>query len=447
MLRSKRFPPGPPGSAIFGHFKEYSRDPLGFITRCSREYGDVAAFRLPGMRVYLVNHPDEIGKVFAATNSKFVNHVGVHAPLSRMLFGGGMLTSEGDEWRRQRDLTFPKFRHSEIAKYVGIMIDEARQTLDRWRAGAVLDIFHEMTGLTLRVFLRTLFCTANARNLDDITRPFFALSGGFLLKRRLQSLDVALRTPVRRQYREQVELLNAAVSRIVDERLRDGIEHDDLLDVLLTATYSDGSRVSREQLLGEIKTFLFNGVFGTGLPLAWAFHLIAGEKAVAERIAHETEDLTEISWTTDLRQCKFASWVLKEAMRLYPPIWASGREACVDTEIGGYSVPRGTQIVMSQWIMQRDPRYWMDPESFDPERWAITNGRPRYAYFPHGGGPRFCMGDAFAEMLSVIVLSLTAQRYEITQASDADIGLIPSYALFPGRKVEVTLQPRVTRSA
>lgn len=441
MDRNKRFPPGPRGNLIFGHFAEYSHDPLGFLTRCSATYGDVAAFRLPGIRMYLLCHPEHIGRVFAETNTNFINHGGMHTPLSRMLFGGGMLTTEGDEWRRQHALAFPAFKHSQIPQYTEIMIDETRRTLDSWKIDERVDLFDEMTRLTLRTFMRTLFRSSSSGQYDEITRIFFDLSDGFLLKRRLQSLGLIWRIPVQRRYRRLVGRLDSMVDDIIRDRRAEPNSHNDLLAVLMSARYEDGRTITNQQLRGEIKTFLFNGVFGTGLPLAWSIHLIAQHPEIAKQLSVETLELTGdgISPDMDMRQCCLARWILKEALRLYPPIWASGREALIDCEIGDFFVPKGTQMILSQWIMHRDPRFWAEPDRFDPSRWSEPSGRPKYAYFPHGGGPRFCMGDAFAELLSVIVLSMTAQRFSFWPVSNKPVGLIPSYALFPNRNVEVLI--------
>lgn len=442
MVRNHRFPPGPVGNIIFGHFAEYSRDPLGFLSRCAREFGDVASFRLPGTRFYLLSNPEHIGKVFTSTNSEFINHGGMRMPLSRMLFGSGILTSEGDEWRRQRSLTFPSFRHSRVPEYAEIMIDETRRMLDSWKVGEPVEIFDEMTKLTLRTFMRTLLRSSKAGQSDEITKSFFALRDGFLLKGRLQSFGMLWRMPVKSRYRHAINRLDLVVDNIIHERRLETNSHDDLLSVLMSAEYKDGRPISEKQLRSEIKTFLFTGIFGAALPLGWAHYSISHNHGVGQRLSAETERLFsgDILSGPDLKKCEYARWIMKETLRLYPPIWASGREAIVDCEIDGFFVPKGTQIILSQWVTQRDSRFWSDPERFDPDRWALVNGRPKYAYFPHGGGPRFCMGDAFAELLSVIVLSMVTQRFSLRHVSDDAVGMIPSYALFPEGKVEVLVE-------
>ncbi len=438
MGKGPNLPPCPPGGSVFGHFGEFSSDPLAFLTRCAAEYGDVASFRFPGARFCLVSGPEDIGRVFSSTNSSFISHGGMRLPLSKMLFGGGLLTSEGDEWRRQRRLTFPLFKHTHVPTYAKIMIDEATAVINSWKPGQVIDIFREMTSLTFRVCRRVLMDTSNALEPDEITGLFFGLRDGFLLKTRLQSLGMILPIPVRQRYRRSVEKINAIVSQIIQTRRSEPASHDDLLTVLMSATYEDGTRISDEQLRSEIKTFLFTSVFGAGLPIAWSFYSLAEQPEIANRLAEETSDI--IDDQIDVRRCTLASCVLKEALRLYPPIWASGREAVADCEIGGFSIPKGTQIVISQWVMHRDPRFWTEPDAFIPSRWDETAARPRYAYFPHGGGPRFCMGDAFAELLAVIVLSIAAQRFSFRPISKEPVGLVPSYALFPDAPVELLVQ-------
>lgn len=445
MGSSNRFPPGPAGNTIFGHFAEYSRDPLGFLRGCAEMYGDVASFRLPGARFYLLSSPEHIASIFTATNSKFINHGGMRTPLSRMLFGTGILTSEGEEWRRQRSLTFPSFRHSRVPEYAEIMIDETRRMLDGWTAGEPVDIFGEMINLTLGTFMRTLLRSSNTTRFHEITRSFIDLRDGFLLKGRLQSFGMMWRMPVKRRYRHAIGRINSVVDEIIHERRSDNVPHDDLLSVLMSAEYEDGRPISEEQLRSEIKTFLFTGIFGAALPLAWALYLISQNREIGHRLSVETEELLggKFSSESDLKKCEYARRILKEALRLYPPIWASGREAVVDCEIGGFSVPKGTQLIMSQWVTQRDPRFWKEPERFDPDRWNQNETRPKYAYFPHGGGPRFCMGDAFAELLSVTVLSMVAQRFSLRGVSDQPVNLVPSYALFPDRRVDVLIEKKL----
>lgn len=444
MGRSKVFPPSPASNFLFGHFAEYSRDPLGFLSRCASAFGDVASFRLPGTRFYLLSNPEHIAATFTATNSKFINHGGMRTPLSRMLFGTGILTSEGDEWRRQRSLTFPSFRHSRVPEYAEIMIDETRRMLEGWKAGSLVDIFSEMLNLTLGTFMRTLLRSSNTARFHEITRSFIDLRDGFLLTGRLQCFGMMWRLPVKRRYRNAINSINSVVDDIIRERRADKQPHDDLLSVLMDAEYEDGRPISDEQLRSEVKTFLFTGIFGAALPLAWANYLISKDRSVGQKLNVQTDEILggKFAADSDLKKCEYARWILKEALRLYPPIWASGREAVVECEIGGYSVPKGTQLVMSQWVTQRDPRFWQDPDKFIPERWGEIKAHPKYAYFPHGGGPRFCMGDAFAELLSVTVLSMVAQRFALSSNSGGQVGVVPSYALFPARRVEVLIEDR-----
>lgn len=450
MGRSNGVPPGPTGNIIFGHFAEYSRDPLGFLQRCAETYGGVSAFRLPGARFYLLSDPELIASVFAATNSKFINHGGMRTPLSRLLFGTGILTTEGDEWKRQRSLTFPSFHHSSVSTYAEFMVDETRKMLDAWPQNGRVSIFEEMTNLTLRILTRTLLRSSMSEKLFDITKAFLDLRDGFLLKHRLQSFGMLLPLPVKQKYRNAVSRLDYAVREIIAERRLDARAHDDLLSVLISAKHANGEPISDRQLQSEIKTFLFTGIFGAAHPLGWSSFLISRHEDVYGNLLAEIDDVLgygEISVAT-VRKCVYAQWIVKEALRLYPPIWASGREAIVDTSVGGFSVPKGTQVIMSQWVTQRDPRFWRDPEVFDPGRWGENGSRPKYSYFPHGGGPRFCMGDYFAEMLSVIVITMTARRFRLRPASEAEIELIPSYALFPAGNVELQIARRgAARSA
>lgn len=441
-----RNPPGPSGGVLFGHFSDFVRDPLRFLAKCSAEYGDVTAFRLPGVRFFLLTDPDDIGRVFAETNTRFINHGGMRLPLSRKLFGNGLLTSEGDSWKRQRLVALPFFRHTSVEKLIGTMIRETRRSLAEFSGGDVIDALDLTTRVAMRVFTNTLIRTRTA-GTDEIIESFLGLKEGFRLRHRIQCLGLLMPLPVGLRERRTVARLDRVVRAIIADRRREQTEEDDLLAALMSQLNEAGGADSEQLLESQIKTFLFTGVFGAALPLAWALYLIARDAESQERLASDAERANASANGPEfVREAGFASAVLKETLRLYPPIWASGREATEDTEIGGFSVPRGTQLVLSQWVTHRDPRFWEEPERFVPGRWERKGIRPKYAYFPHGGGPRYCMGEAFADSLAAVLLSLLAERFKLERVA-SNVGVVPSYALFPDRPLLLKLIPRNSRRA
>jgi len=445
-LTAKFLPPGPKGDLFFGHFADYSRSPLEFLTRCAREYGDVVHLKMPCAKIFLLNNPRDIEQILTATNAGFINHGGMRMPLSRRLFGRGILISEGDEWRRQKRLTFPQFNHSRIADYAATMIEETETMLSAWRHGETRNLYRDMIDLNLQVMSKTLFGTDLSPYLAETAAAFDTLKDGFLVKNWRQSFGMMLPLPVKSRFKTAVEKIGNITDEIIRQRRAKNTDTNDLLSVLMAAQDLEGNPISDRQLRDEVKTFLFTGHQATGAALAWTFYLLAKFPETEKRLQSEiAEVLGDESFNvSDLKRLNYASAVLKETLRLYPPGWAVGRESVEDCEVGGYFAPAGSQFVMSQWVVHRDSRFWKAAEDFCPERWTdeAENKLPKYAYFPHSGGARFCMGGAFAEMMSIIVMTLVVQKFHLRLANNRKVEPLPSFGLIPKDGIEITLAAR-----
>lgn len=449
-MKSVRNPPGPKGNFLLGNFTEYSRDPLGFLTRCAGDYGDVVSLRLPATRIFLLSDPLHIEKVLTGTNVDFAIHGGMRIPLTRRLFGRGLLTSEGAEWRRQRRLTFPLFSHSLVARYGEIMVDETNTMLSGWKHGQTRNVYKETVDVTIRIVIKALLGGSDqSPQVAELAKSLATLKDAYVMKNRWQGFVRVLPLPIRTRFKIAVDRVDNVIDGIIRERRSNRSAQNDLLSVLMAAEYDDGNPISDEQLRGELKTFLITGHEAPATLLAWALYLLARHPESESKLLAEIEEVLggRVPDAADLKQLSYTSQVLKETLRLYPPAWFVAREAVRDCEIGDYSVPQGTQLLMSQWLMHRDSRFWEKPELFRPERWENSEKKsPKYAYFPYGGGPRFCMGSAYTEMLTVLVLAMIMRKFRFEVAPDQIIEPYATAVLLPKNGIRLILTKRTPRA-
>jgi cytochrome P450 len=419
-------------------------DPLAVLRAWAAQYGDIFHYRAFWTHVYFLNHPDYIEYVLLRNHRNFVKH-----PALRnvgWLLGQGLLTSEGELWKRQRRLIQPAFHRDCIAGFAEIMTSCTKQTLGCWRAGADVDMHREMMQLTLRIVIRCLFGietdqTAEiSRGMDLLMRQSTGLR--LLLPSWLRGL-----LPGTGEVRPAARALNRAVCQIIGRRRTAGEERGDLLGLLLAARDEDGECMSDRQIRDEVMTFFFAGHETTALALSWTFYLLS-RNPDAERKLHEELDRVVGRRTpalTDLPALAWTDSIIKEALRVCPPAWAVGRVAIRDFELAGYRIPKGSVLVMSPWIMQRDARYFPDPENFNPSRWAnsATPVLPRFAYFPFGGGPRQCIGNNFALMEAILLLATIAQQFEIHIDPAESITPVAGFTLRPRKGMPARIAERV----
>jgi cytochrome P450 len=440
-------PPGPKGHLFLGTLPEWRRDILGLYTRCARDYGDLISLRMGRRRVALVSHPDGIEEVLATRNRHYVKNFA-----QRMLapwLGNGLLLSEGDFWLRQRRLMQPAFRRERVASYAEPVVALTRRMLDSWRDGETRDIYAEMTRLALGIAARSLFDVDIADRASDVSQALLVLVADFTARARgVIPLPLWLPTPGNRRTRRGILRLVGVIDRIIAERRRSPAGGRDLLSILLQARdeEGDGGRMTDAQLRDEVMTLLLAGHDTTANTLTWAWYLLANHPDAAGRLAAEAAAALgdRPATAADLPRLPFAERVVQEALRLYPPVYAFGRQATQDTEVMGHAIPRGWNVVMCQWAVHRDPRWFPDPERFDPDRWSADRaGRvPRYAYIPFGGGPRVCIGQAFALMESVLVLATVAREYDFTLDPSHPVVPLPLVTLRPRDGVRAPLRRR-----
>lgn len=397
--------PGPRGWPLVGSLFDLARDPLAFVTSAARTHGDVLHYRMGRTSTFLVSHPDAIQEVLVDARELPVHKV--TGGMDRLL-GQGLLTSEGDLWKRQRKLAAPSFQPRQLAGYAAAMAEVARTAAAGWDAGT-RDIHRDFVELSRDVVVRTLFGTATDAG-RQIADRLGSLMEAFEVE--LRSLRRVLPSWVPTDGRRRVAEIRGELQELLDgiiatRRAEGG--GDDLLSRLIAARDEDGSAMTDDQVRDEAMTLFLAGHETVASTLAFAAWLLADHPEVQDRARAEVDEVLgdRAPALADLGRLPWVDAVVREALRLYPPTWVMGRTVRTDREVGRYPVPAGAQVLMPQWVVHRDPRWWPDPERFLPERWldGSAAAAPRFAYFPFGGGPRICIGNHFSMAEAAIVLA------------------------------------------
>jgi cytochrome P450 len=442
------------------------RDPLSVLAGLA-SYGDIACLRIGPQRIYLVSDPELVREVLVTQGRSFMK--GRALQEAKRLLGEGLLTSEGELHLRQRRLVQPLFHQERIASYGEAMVDYAARAASRWSDGEALDVAEEMTRLTLAVVGKTIFDADVEGDTDEVGEALttameafdrFMLPWAGILER--------LPLPASRRFRSAVGRLDAIVERMIEERRRDpegrtrsrhptpfaefhpgdaSVTRTDLLSLLLTACdETDGARMSPAQVRDEAMTIFLAGHETTAQALTWTWFLLSRYPEVEARLHAELDRALggRLPRVADLPSLTYAKAVVSESMRLYPPAWVIGRRALRDVQLGGYRIPAGSIVAVSPFVVHRDPRWWPEPERFDPQRWldGSEEGRPRYAYFPFGGGARMCIGERFAWMEAVLIVAAIASTRRLRLVPGYPVELAPSITLRPRHGLRMTVAAR-----
>jgi len=446
-MARRRYPPGPTGVAILGMLAGLRHGRLELYTQLAREYGDLVCFRFLHRRVYLASHPDLIEQVLVSDARHYIKHFG--ARMYKPVLGNGLVTSEGDFWLRQRKLAQPAFLKSRVLAYASVMAELTERMISTWTEGQQIDIHQQFSGLTSAIALKTLFGLDEPGDRETfvvaLREAFTQLTGRLFSWNGL--LPLWFPTPANRRIQQAIRHLNEVVDGYIARGKSRTEPGDDLLSRLITARDDQGLPMSEQQLRDEAMTLYLAGHETTALTLSWTWYLLAQHPEVEERLVAEWSEVLRGRTPTaeDLLRLPYTDAVILEAMRLYPPVYLIGREATRDLELGGYRVPRGTTIFMSQWVSHRDPRYFgPDAEEFRPERWldGLLQRIPKYAYYPFGGGPRVCIGNTFALMEATILLAGVGQKFRFTLNPVPPVALNPQITLLPRDGIPVTLRRR-----
>jgi cytochrome P450 len=414
-----------------------TRNPLPFLMLNAQRYGDFVPFTIGPRRCFLVSDPDATREVLVTQQRNFVKSRGLER--MKLLLGDGLLTSEGEYHMRQRRLAQPAFHRERVMAYGSTMVAYAEQTSDRWRAGETFDVGTEMTRLTLGIVAKTLFGADVEGEAADIgaaiTDCFNAFAVAVLPFAEL--LD-HLPLPHNLRFRSAKRRLDATIYRIIAEHRAAGSDRGDLLSMLIAAsdTDGDGAGMTDLQVRDEALTIFIAGHETTANVLTWTWYLLGEHPEIEGRLHEELDGVLggRTPGTADLERLGYLRMVLAETMRLYPPAWLLGRRALADCTIGGHQVKTNDIIFMSQYVTHRDPRWYPEPDRFDPQRWTPeeTARRPKFAYFPFGAGSRVCIGEQFALMEASLILATLAQRWQLR--------LVPGHPVVP--RARITLRPQ-----
>ncbi len=449
-MGQERLPPLAKGLPLVGNLFDLLDDPLGFMTKAVREHGDVVRLRVGPLReLYVLGHPDGVEYVLRTNHRNFIKDKMTRKQLGAVL-GEGLLTSEGELWRRQRRLAQPAFQLDQIQRYSTVMVDYAGRMVDGWRAGESRNVHASMMRLTLEIVAQVLFTASVGDKAARVGRALEALTdywagpGGFFGWWKYLPVPGAVR------YRQAVRDLDALIGETIAARRESGGGPEDLLSRFLSARDEDGGRMSDKQLRDEMVTLLLAGHETTAVALSFCFYLLALNPGADAKLAAELDEVLagEPPTAGHIPRLRYTEWVVKEAMRLFPPVPSVGREALADCAIGGYRIPRGAQIIPAQWVVHRDRRWFgEDAEEFRPERWDhdLAKRIPHCAYFPFADGPRVCIGNHFAMMEAVLVLATVAARYRLELDPDYALKLLPSVTLRPKGGIEMVLHQRGAR--
>jgi cytochrome P450 len=418
-----------------------------FLQRTAARHGHVVRLKLARGAVVLLTDPE-------ATRAVLVDHRAFPKGMGRgmigepgdtplrAILGNGLLTSRGEHHRRQRRLIQPAFHHARIAAYASVMAAEAAAMTDGWHDGDTVDLHAAFAATTLRVLTRTVFDVAvtgaDAATIRDAVNATMRGPGA----------NVILVSFARRFGRRALEARRAAlgdidtiINKLIEERRLSGGERHDVLSWLLGARDEvDGGGMTDQDVRDEVLTLLLAGHETSTNALSWAYHLLAEWPGVATRLHAEVDAVLDggrLPTVEDLARLPFTRAVVDESMRLYPPAWIMVRHAAADARLAGHDIAAGTTILMSAFVVHRDPALWRDATTFDPTRWLTADGdyagvpETRHAYFPFGGGPRMCIGNTFALMEIAIVLAHTSRHWAMTPKPGHRVGMTPRVTLRP----------------
>jgi cytochrome P450 len=444
MIAAPAQPPYLKGLPFLGVLPEFRKNAPQYLLGVARQHGDLAHLKLGPQHTYLVNHPDWIKDILVTHQSNFKKSRVLER--ARAFLGDGLLTSEGEFHTRQRRLSQPAFHRDRLIGYGSAMVDCAARCGEEWKSGSQLDILKEMTRLTLAIVARTLFSADVSSDADQIGAALTEVLG--LFERVMMPFSEWLEKlplPSVRRFERARDVLDRIIYGIIAERRANPRDTGDLLSMLLLAQ-DEGSGMSDKQVRDEALTLFLAGHETTANALTWTWYLLS-QNPEAERHFHAELDRVlggRLPGFEDLPELKYVESVFAESMRLFPPAWGIGRRNIKEYPVGDYAIPAGSIILMSPYVMHRDPRYFPEPDRFDPGRWLpeAAASRPKFSYFPFGGGARVCIGERFAWMEGVLLLATLGQCWRLRLVSGHRVETKALITLRPKYGMEMTVESR-----
>ncbi|HEX6873803.1 MAG TPA: cytochrome P450 [Micromonosporaceae bacterium] len=447
-IHAGRVPPGPSRSSALRMLMVMGRDRLGMMRSAAQQYGDAVLLPVGPKQLYFFNHPDHAKHVLADNAANY--HKGIGLVHARRALGDGLLTSEGELWRKQRKVIQPAFQSKRIAEQAGPIGEEAARLVRRLRArigGEPVDVLHELTGLTLGVLGRTLL-DADLSVFGSLGEMFTAVQDQAMFElATLSAVPTWVPLPRQLKFRLARQQLQQVVDQLVAERTARIEGRDDVLSrLIISAGQESDPEVGRQRLRDELVTLLLAGHETTASTLGWTLHMLDEHPEVWQRLHAEAVEVLgdRLPEYDDLRKLTYTTMVVEEVMRLYPPVWLLPRLAQGEDEVGGYHVPAGADVVILPYTMHRHPDFWEAPNRFDPERFNPNQAAARrsYVYIPFGAGPRFCVGNHLGMMEAVFVTALLARDLRLTK--------VPGYRVVPEPMLSLRVRgglPMIVRRA
>ena len=413
--------PGPRGHFLLGNLSTFKRDPIGMLLDLHHEFGDVVRNRLGPYVTHAVIHPDFVKYILQDNYKNYVR--GKFYARFKLFFGDGLLTMDGPAWLQHRRIAQPLFHRRTVEEVATIITTATTAMLERWEAhtahGAPVDMVPEMMRLTLSILGQTILGLDISDAAPEVGQ---AVRVGLRAMMPAASLNEMIPpwipTPYNRQVRRAQRTLHQIVDRVIAEHRRGDRDSTDLVALLLASRDEEtGAGLSDREVHDEVMTIFLAGHETTGTGLAWSLYAIAKHPEVRRKLEAEVDTVLSGRTPTleDLPRLPYSRMVVEESLRVYPPIWGFTRDAVAEDEIGGYHIPAGSSIFLSPYITHRHPAFWDNPDAFDPERFAPEQAaaRPRFAYFPFGGGPRKCIGNHLALLQMQLAVAMIAQRYHL----------------------------------
>jgi cytochrome P450 len=442
--------PGPSTWLPGGSFWAFRKDPLAFLTNAARTYGDIAGYKFGSQQIYLVSRPEWIEDVLVKSAGKFTK--GIVLERAKSLLGEGLLTASGQHHLKQRRTIQPLFHRQHVQGFAEAFVRHATRWRDQVTPGAGLDITREMSGLTLAIVGETLFSSDVQGDADEVREALTDAVSNFAYAfipgvMHLQKLPL----PMFVRMRTARERLDRVIQRVIADRRSGNPEglpppKPDLVSMLLAARDPENPNeggMSDRQIRDEAMTIFLAGHETTANAMAWTWHLLGAAPEVESRLHEELDRVLDTPegasprtpTVEDVPKLEWTRAIIAESMRLFPPAWTMGRRVLQDHALGDHIVEKDSLVILSQWVVHRDPRWWPDAEAFKPERWLAPPDRPKFAYFPFGGGSRVCIGEAFAWTEAILLLATIAQRWRFVRGDQ------PA----PTTEPRITLRPKGLR--
>jgi cytochrome P450 len=451
---------GPPVSRWFGFFPEFRRDSLGFLLHC-HAYGDVVKIpmgRIAGLllreadpAMYLLNHPADVRHVLVANQDNYTK--APVPPVESRIFGQGVLHAEGAAHHRQRRLFLPFFHGDHVDSYVGLIAEKAAALADGWPKGVTIDVGQAMTHLTLSIIWRLLFGQDIGPDAVEVTQAI--TTGQHLIKKQYDSLPARMMplwipTADHREFSRGHRRMDSMIRQFIQDRRAKPEHTHDMLSLLLTATDSSGKPLGDQEIRDELATFLLAGHETTASALTWTWLLLSQSQTIRARLAHELATVAgdRLPTAADITRLRYTKMIWDETLRLYPPAWLLHTRVSrsADTLPSGARLPPGARVLLSPWSLHRDPRWFPDPNRFDPDRFSedATLHRPAFCYIPFGGGARRCLGESFAELEGLLIVATVASRASLRAIDAQPILPKPLMTLRPSMAVRMMVEPVVS---